>query len=63
MYAHLPTREKLHSFPEYTPNSVKEVWQAEKWLYGVPSDVLTPMVRLGDRDFYINELAHCRDGS
>lgn len=61
IYAHLPTREKLHSYPELVENQVKEVWQAEKWLYETPNDVLTPMVRIQEKDFYIYELAYCTD--
>ena len=61
MYSHLPTRQKLRSVPELTPNQIKEVWQADKWLYEVPNEVLVPMVRVGDKDFYINELVYCSD--
>ena len=63
MYAHPPTRAKLHSLPELTENSVKEVWQAEKWLYDVPNEILTPMVRVRDKDFYIHELLYCTSGT
>ncbi len=62
MYAHLPTRKLLHSLPELTPNKLKEVWQADKWLFEVSDDVLTPMIRQGDKDFYVNELTYCVDG-
>ncbi|THG97104.1 hypothetical protein EW026_g4840 [Hermanssonia centrifuga] len=62
MYAHLPTRQLLHSLPELTPNQLKEVWQADKWLLEVPDDVLTPMIRQDGKDFYVNELTYCQDG-
>lgn len=61
MYSHLPTRERLRSFSELTPNQVKKVWQADKWLYEVPNEVLTPMIRIEHKDFYINELVYCLD--
>ncbi|TFK51166.1 hypothetical protein OE88DRAFT_1735116 [Heliocybe sulcata] len=62
-YAHPETRRLIHAYPEYTPNAVSEVWQAEKWLCDAPDHVLTPMIRLGNTDFYVKELTRCHDGS
>ena len=42
---------------------MSEVWQTSKWLEDAPDDVLTPMVRLDDKDFYIKELVYCRNQS
>ncbi|PSR78377.1 hypothetical protein PHLCEN_2v7420 [Hermanssonia centrifuga] len=61
LYAHPKTRSKIHSLPELTPNKIKEVWQAEKWLYEVPDELLTPMIRLQNKDFYVQELVYCEN--
>lgn len=63
-YAHPSTRQQIHAFPEFTAGGpVSEVWQSSKWLEDAPDDVLTPMIRLGDKDYYIKELAYCCDQS
>ncbi|OBZ79989.1 hypothetical protein A0H81_00442 [Grifola frondosa] len=59
-YAHPATRPLLHAFPEFTDDGISEVWQAAKWLVDAPDEVLTPMVRLNGKDYYINELTLCR---
>ncbi|EPQ49890.1 hypothetical protein GLOTRDRAFT_134493 [Gloeophyllum trabeum ATCC 11539] len=62
-YTHPATRSLIHAYPEYTPNAVSEVWQAEKWLVEAPDHLLTPMIRQDNQDYYTNELAHCSDDS
>ncbi|TFK45607.1 hypothetical protein OE88DRAFT_1639656 [Heliocybe sulcata] len=60
-YAHPDIRLLIHVYPELTPNAASEVWQARKWLYDAPDDVLTPMVREWDKDYYVKELVYCKD--
>ncbi|KAH9946546.1 hypothetical protein B0H21DRAFT_808883 [Amylocystis lapponica] len=60
-YAHPETRKLIHAYPEFTHNKLSEVWQASKWLVDAPDEVLTPMVRLDGKDYYINELTRCVD--
>ncbi|KAH9920588.1 uncharacterized protein B0H18DRAFT_936500 [Fomitopsis serialis] len=64
-YAHPETRRKMHLLPEFVPNGkpITEVWQTKKWLVDVPDDLLTPMVRIHRKDFYVHELVYCSDGT
>ncbi|KAI0723525.1 hypothetical protein C8Q76DRAFT_614464 [Earliella scabrosa] len=56
-------RPHLHFYPEDTRGQVLgEARQASKWLKEMPNELLTPMLRLGDRDFYIHEPAMRNDG-
>ncbi|KAI0755371.1 hypothetical protein C8Q80DRAFT_1266837 [Daedaleopsis nitida] len=62
-YAHPDKRPKMHIYPEFTGTRVAEVWQGRKWLVEAPDEVLTPMIRMGNKDYFVNELAACLDGS
>lgn len=56
-------RPLLHFYPEDTRGRhLTEARQAERWLHEVPNNMLTPMLRLGARDFYIYEPVMLRDG-
>ena len=43
----------------FSSGRVTEVYQGSKWLVDAPDHLLTPMVRLGGKDFYVNELTAC----
>ena len=59
-YARPDIRPFIHAYPELRPDhSVHEVWHARKWLYDVSDHLLTPMVRIKNKDFYVNELVYC----
>lgn len=62
-YALPAKRRQMHLYPEFTGKRVKEAWNASKWLVDVPDAVLTPMTRIRGKDFFVNELAYCTDGS
>lgn len=49
------TRENLHFFPEDSKPSLSQAWQASRWLDELDSDLTTPMIRVHNQDFYINE--------
>lgn len=49
------TRQNLHFFPEDTGPSLSQAWQASRWLHELDSDLTTPMIRIRNQDFYINE--------
>ena len=56
-------RPHLHFYPEDTGGHILgEARQAAKWLTETPHELLTPMLRLGERDFYIHEPAMLGDG-
>ncbi|KAI0828596.1 hypothetical protein BC628DRAFT_1428616 [Trametes gibbosa] len=58
-YAHEGKRRQMHLYPEFSGSQVREAWQASKWLVEVLDSVLTPMTRVGGKDFYVNELVYC----
>ncbi|KAJ7917816.1 hypothetical protein B0H13DRAFT_1452874, partial [Mycena leptocephala] len=47
--------KNLHFFPEDTKPSLSQAWQASRWLSELDSELTTPMIRVHNRDFYINE--------
>ncbi|KIJ48475.1 hypothetical protein M422DRAFT_125766, partial [Sphaerobolus stellatus SS14] len=53
----------LHVYPEDTGKKVYEARQASKWLHEASAELLTPMARVGNQDFFIYEPALCYDGS
>lgn len=57
------TRKNLHFFPEDTGPSLSQAWQADRWLNELDSDLTTPMIRVHQQDFYINEPALLSNGS
>ncbi|KAI0369657.1 hypothetical protein BV20DRAFT_945672 [Pilatotrama ljubarskyi] len=61
-YAHPDVRPQIRAYPLFSGGRVSETWQASKWLVDAPDHLLTPMVRLRDKDFYVNELTHCMNG-
>ncbi|KZV81516.1 hypothetical protein EXIGLDRAFT_628358, partial [Exidia glandulosa HHB12029] len=48
--------EQLTVYPELKPPSITNAWDTSRWLE-LPLDQLTPMVRVGAHDFFVNELA------
>lgn len=55
-------RPHIRFYPEDAGSRLTETWQASRWLHELPSDILTPMVRIGAQDFYIYEPAKLWDG-
>ncbi|KIJ35562.1 hypothetical protein M422DRAFT_81105, partial [Sphaerobolus stellatus SS14] len=49
-------------YPEDTPPWMSETWHAAKMCKEIQVDQLSPMVAVGSKHFYINELARCHDG-
>ncbi|KAI0829952.1 hypothetical protein BC628DRAFT_1314715 [Trametes gibbosa] len=62
-YAHPAKRRQMHLYPEFSGKQVQEAWQASKWLVDAPDSVLTPMTRVGGKDFFVNELVYCSNRS
>src|SRR6266446_4172743 len=56
-------RPNLHFYPEDSGAKLSEARQAERWLKEMPPDELTPMIRIGEDDYYIYEPAMLIDGS
>ncbi|KZV93889.1 hypothetical protein EXIGLDRAFT_571793, partial [Exidia glandulosa HHB12029] len=48
-------------YPELKPSSITNAWETSRWLE-LPLDQLTPMVRIGAHDFFVNELALLETG-
>lgn len=56
-------RPHLSFYPEdIQGRGLSETRQSDKWLREMPDNELTPMVRLGKKDYYIHEPAMLRDG-
>ncbi|KIJ24240.1 hypothetical protein M422DRAFT_104627, partial [Sphaerobolus stellatus SS14] len=55
-------RPHLQLYPEDTPNRMSETWHAAKMCKEIQVDQLSPIVAVGSKHFYINELARCHDG-
>ena len=54
-------RPHLRFYPKVPEGLVKEIWDAEKWRCIDPR-MLTPMVVVGSRHFYVFEFAHLVTG-
>ncbi|KAL0569380.1 hypothetical protein V5O48_012589 [Marasmius crinis-equi] len=52
----------LHFYPEDSSPSLSEAWQSERWLHELDPQLTTPMIRLFNQDFYLQEPARLRDG-
>lgn len=59
-------RPHLKFYPEDSQKNISEARQADRWLHEIDDEDLTPMARLGTRDyhrdFYIHEPAMLRSG-
>lgn len=56
-------RPNLSFYPEDSGKRVSEARQAERWLHEAPAEQLTPMARLGMKDFFIHEPAMTVNGT
>ncbi|KAG5219769.1 hypothetical protein IMY05_C4770000700 [Salix suchowensis] len=56
-------RPHLSFYPEDAGQRLCEARQAARWLHEAPGDQLTPMARIGSKDFYVYEPAMLTDGS
>ena len=56
-------RHHLVFYPEDAGNHLSEVYQAQHWLHDMDPTLLTPMVRVHGRDFFIFEPTLLVDGS
>ena len=61
-YANPLVRPHLHFYPEIPDGPVTEVWEAEKWRKHVDPRMLTPMVAVGSKHFYVFEFARLVTG-
>lgn len=57
------TRVHLRHYPEDAGEHLEHCWQAERWLHEIDDDLLTPMHRTKEQDFYTLEPAQLMDGS
>ncbi|KAJ4488656.1 hypothetical protein C8R41DRAFT_896160 [Lentinula lateritia] len=55
-------RPHIRHYPEECGQHVEHAWQAEAWKTLDP-DLASPMVRIGDQDFYVYELTKLNDGT
>jgi hypothetical protein len=53
-------RPHMQFYPEDGGPGMHEVWHGHKWLKDAPDHVLTPMYRVGNVDYFVNELVYCR---
>ncbi|EJF61700.1 hypothetical protein DICSQDRAFT_59881 [Dichomitus squalens LYAD-421 SS1] len=60
-YAHPNVRGYIKAYPVFAGGCVSETYHSSKWLVDAPGTLLTPMVRIDDRDFYVDELTYCND--
>ncbi|PBK79410.1 hypothetical protein ARMGADRAFT_1049148 [Armillaria gallica] len=56
-------RPHLHFYPEDSGKRLAEVRQGSRWLHELPDELLTPMLRINNIDYYIHETAMLRDRS
>ena len=56
-------RNKLHVYPEDVGTKLSEVRQGSRWLHEMDPELLTPMHRIDDKDYYIFEICRLKDGS
>jgi hypothetical protein len=61
-YSSPHTARLLNPYPEEADGLVSETWQALK-VREMDPDLLTPMCRIGLKDYFVNELAELEDGS
>ncbi|RDB27987.1 hypothetical protein Hypma_002121 [Hypsizygus marmoreus] len=54
-------RPHLSFYPEDSGTKLSEARQGARWLHEVPDEQLTPMARIGNRDYFIHEPAMLRD--
>ncbi|CAE6516777.1 unnamed protein product [Rhizoctonia solani] len=62
-FANLTIREQMEFYPHDCDGFMSEVWHGEKMTLGHNREQLTPMVSLGGRSFFVNELTLLDDGS
>ncbi|KAL0575042.1 hypothetical protein V5O48_006915 [Marasmius crinis-equi] len=55
-------RRDLHFFPEDSGPLLAEAWQAKRWLEQLDPELTTPMIRIHNQDFYLQEPLMLRDG-
>jgi hypothetical protein len=56
-------RPHLKFYPEDSKNRLSEARQARRWLHEIADEDITPMARLGKRDYYIHEPAMLANGN
>ncbi|KAF7325590.1 hypothetical protein MKEN_00408600 [Mycena kentingensis (nom. inval.)] len=56
-------RDKLRFLPEDNGKKISQAWQARRWRHELDADLTTPMIRVGNQDFYLNEPCLLNDGT
>lgn len=51
----------MRIYPHDANGRVAETWEARKWLWDAPNNLLTPMFRKDDQQYFVNELVECKD--
>ncbi|KDQ20801.1 hypothetical protein BOTBODRAFT_87505, partial [Botryobasidium botryosum FD-172 SS1] len=54
-------RKHLCFYPEDAGDKLSETWQAERWKDELDSDLTTPMIRVQNQDFFLNECTLLKD--
>lgn len=61
-FANPLVRPHLQLYPVISTNGISEVWHGEKLVKDIPDHVLTPMIKLEGRHFYVGELVRLKCG-
>lgn len=56
-------RPNLHFYPEDAGDTLEHAWQGRRWKEKIDPTLLTPMVRLGNQDFFVHEPAYLLNGT
>jgi len=56
------TRPGMVFYPEFKDGTVEQIWHGRKWLRDVPDHLLTPMIRVSGKIFYVGELVERKNG-
>lgn len=55
-------RPNMHFYPEDAGDTLEHAWQGRRWKDKIDPTLLTPMVRVGNQDFFVHEPAYLKNG-
>lgn len=55
-------RPNMHFYPEDAGDTLEHAWQGRRWKDKIDPTLLTPMVRVGNQDFFVHEPAYLNNG-